>query len=139
MTTVPPKDVGGRPPAVIDLMTVERAASIGCPVEDIAALLGIGRRTLYDHIERDPEIAAAIDRGRGVGRATVRRMQWDKAQTGDTAMLIWLGKVMCGQRDSSVVALTGAGGGPVQSESVTVSITDPIEAARVYQRFMGEG
>src|SRR5580693_8496114 len=139
MTTVPPKDVGGRPQAVIDLLTVERAASIGCPVEDIAALLGIGRATLYDHMRRDPAVADAIEKGRGTGRATIRRMQWEKAQAGDTSMLIWLGKILCGQRDTSVVAVTGANGGPVQSQSVTVSATDPIEAARVYQKVMGEG
>jgi hypothetical protein len=138
MITVPPKDVGGRPPAVIDLLTVERAASIGCPVEDIAALLGIGRATLYDRIGRDPAIAEAIDKGRGSGRATIRRMQWEKASTGDTPMLIWLGKVLCGQRDTSVVAVTGPNGGPVQSVSTTMTIpaNDPIEAARVYQKLM---
>ena len=136
MTTVPPKDVGGRPPAVIDLLTVERAAAIGCPVEDIAALLGIGRRTLYDHMERDPAVADAIEKGRGTGRATVRRMQWEKAQTGDTSMLIWLGKILCGQRDTSVVAVTSPNGGPAQVERVIVPTNDPIEAARVYQKFM---
>jgi hypothetical protein len=135
MTTVPPKDVGGRPPAVIDLLTDERAAAIGCPVEDIAALLGIGRRTLYDHMERDPAVAEAIERGRGTGRASVRRMQWMKAEQGSDTMLIWLGKVLCGQKDSSIVALTGANGGPVQSERVVVS-KDPMEAARTYQRVM---
>jgi hypothetical protein len=134
MITVPPKNVGGRPSAVIDLLTVERAASIGCPVEDIAALLGIGRATLYDHIERDPAVADAIEKGRGTSRATLRRLQWEKAQAGDTSILIWLGKILCGQRDTSVVALTGADRGPVQS--VTVSVTDPFEAARVYQKFM---
>jgi hypothetical protein len=139
MITVPPKNPEGRPPAVIDLVTVERAASIGCPVEEIAALLGIGRRTLYDHIERDPAVADALEKGRGTGRATIRRMQWEKAQAGDTSMLIWLGKILCGQRDTSVVAVTGANGGPVQSQSVTVSTIDPIEAARVYQKVMGEG
>ena len=137
MTTVLPRNVGGRPPAVIDLLTVERAAAIGCPVEDIAALLGIGRRTLYDHMERDPAVADAIEKGRGTGRATLRRMQWEKAQAGDTSMLIWLGKVMCGQRETSVVAMTGPNGGPVQSERVTVSV-DPIEAARVYQNVWGD-
>jgi hypothetical protein len=130
MTTVPPKDVGGRLPAVIDLLTVERAAAIGCPVEDIAALLGIGRRTLYEHMERDPAVADAIEKDRGTGRATVRRMQWEKAQTGDTSMLIWFGKILCGQRDTSVVAVTNPNGGPVQSECVIVPATDPIEAAR---------
>ena len=39
--------------------------------------------------------------------------------------------------DKSEVAVTGADRGPVQS--VTVSVTDPIEAARVYQKFMSEG
>jgi hypothetical protein len=91
-------------------------------------------------MEQDPELAEAMDRGRGMGRASLRRMQWEKAEVGDTSMLIWLGKVLCGQRDSSVVAVTGANGGPVQSERVTVPVNDPIEAARVYQKFMsGDG
>jgi predicted DNA-binding transcriptional regulator AlpA len=119
---------------------VERAASIGCTVEDIAALLGLSRKTIYNHMEQDPELAEAMDRGRGMGRASLRRMQWEKAEVGDTSMLIWLGKVLCGQRDSSVVAVTGANGGPVQSERVIIPTNDPIEAARVYQKFMsGDG
>jgi hypothetical protein len=40
--------------------------------------------------------------------------------------------------DKTEVAVAGPKGGPVQSERVTVSITDPIEAARVYQRLMAE-
>jgi hypothetical protein len=40
--------------------------------------------------------------------------------------------------DKAEIAVTGADRGPVQS--VTVSVTDPIEAARVYQKFMsGDG
>ena len=50
-----------------------------------------------------------------------------------------LGLVMCGQRETSVVAMTGPNGGPVQSERVVVS-KDPMEAARTYQRVMsGDG
>jgi hypothetical protein len=137
MFTVPPKNPEGRPPAVIDLLTVERAASIGCTVEDIAALLGLSRKTIYNHMEQDPELAEAMDRGRGMGRASLRRMQWEKAEAGSDTMLIWLGKVFCGQKDTSVVALTGpAGTGPVQSVSLVTN--DPIEAAKVYQKFMSE-
>ena len=41
--------------------------------------------------------------------------------------------------DKTEVAVTGANGGPVQSERVTVP-ADPIEAARVYQKVMsGDG
>jgi hypothetical protein len=90
-------------------------------------------------MQRDPAVADAIEKGRGTGRATVRRMQWEKASTGDTSMLIWLGKILCGQRDTSIVAVTGANGGPVQSERVVVS-KDPMEASRTYQRVMsGDG
>jgi hypothetical protein len=41
--------------------------------------------------------------------------------------------------DKAEVALTGANGGPVQSDRVIVPVNDPIEAARVYQKVMGEG
>jgi hypothetical protein len=55
-----------------------------------------------------------------------------------SAMLIWLGKVILGQRDTSAVVLTGANGGPVQTVNATVEIpaNDPIEAARAYQKLM---
>ena len=89
-------------------------------------------------MERDPAVADAIEKGRGTGRATIRRMQWEKAQTGDTPMLIWLGKVLCGQKDTSAVVLTGPNNGPVQSERVIVPV-DPIEAARAYQKLISEG
>ena len=144
MFTVLPKNPEGRPPAVIDLLTVERAASIGCTVEDIAALLGLSRKKIYNHMEQDPELAEAMDRGRGMGRASLRRMQWEKAEAGSDTMLIWLGKVLCGQKDTSAVVLTGPNNGPVQSQSVSATVeipaNDPIEAARVYQKLMsGDG
>jgi hypothetical protein len=144
--TVPAKhghrgEGGGRPFVAIDLDTVERAASIGCPVDEIAALLGIGRSTLYDHLNADgkyydPKVAEAIEKGRATGKSTIRRMQWEKANTGDTAMLIWLGKVVLQQRDTSVIAHTGPDGGPVQTVH-QVSLTDPVEASKAYQKIMG--
>jgi hypothetical protein len=69
-------------------------------------------------------------------------MQWMRAEAGSDTMLIWLGKVMCGQKDTSAVVLTGPNNGPVQSQSVSVTVpmNDPIEAARVYQKLMsGDG
>jgi hypothetical protein len=40
--------------------------------------------------------------------------------------------------DKTEVAVVGANGGPGQSQSVTVSTADPIEAAWVYQKVMSE-
>jgi hypothetical protein len=135
MITIPPKDVGGRPRAVIDILAVERAASVGCPVADIAAILGVSIATFYNHMERDPAIAEAIDKGRGQGRGSVRRRQFEKAMDGSDTMLIWLGKVMCDQKETSAVIVSGPNGGPVQNQ---VSTSDPIEASRVYQKVMSE-
>jgi hypothetical protein len=91
-------------------------------------------------MERDPAIAEAIERGRGNGRGSVRRAQFEKAMGGSDTMLIWLGKVLCGQKDTSAVVVTGANNGPVQTERVIIPTNDPIEAARVYQKFMaGDG
>jgi hypothetical protein len=89
----------GRPKASIDIALAERSASIGCTTDEIATLLGIGRRTLHDRMKLEPEIQAAIDRGRDKGRATLRRAQWKSAMAGNTTMQIWLGKQMLGQRD----------------------------------------
>lgn len=99
---------GGRPPIPIDLDVVRRAASIGCTSEEIAAMLGIGRRTLFDRMEQDPDIKDAVDEGRAQGRVTLRRLQWKEAQAGNPTMLIWLGKQLLGQRDKHDVTADGS-------------------------------
>jgi hypothetical protein len=98
---------GGRPPTPIDLDVVRRAAGIGCTVDEIAAVLGVPRRTLYDRMEQDLEIRCALDEGRDQGRATLRRLQWQQAHAGNATMLIWLGKQLLGQRDKHEVEQTG--------------------------------
>ena len=40
-----------------------------------------------------------LKKGRDQGKTSLRRMQWEKAQSGNTTMLIWLGKQMLGQKD----------------------------------------
>ena len=106
----------GRPPKPIDLATVERAAGIGCNEREIAAICDVHFTTFYDKHKNegdDGPIAQAIARGRAKGTGTIRRLQWQKANSGDTAMLIWLGKVMLGQKDTSRQELTGADGGAI--------------------------
>src|SRR6266567_1620837 len=89
----------GRAPVPIDMVVLERAAGIGCNPDELAALAGITSRQLNNRLKADPELAEAVERGRAMGRATLRRMQWDGAKNGNPAMLIWLGKQLLGQRD----------------------------------------
>jgi hypothetical protein len=91
------------PPCKIDLKTLEQLATIHCTVDEAAAVLGICERTLYRQMKK-AEIKEVWERGKGKGRASLRRLQWKAAQGGSTAMLIWLGKQMLGQRDIPIVA-----------------------------------
>jgi hypothetical protein len=72
-------------------------------MDEIAALLSVGRTTLYERMESDEALKAAMEKGRGSGRATLRRLQWQKASAGSDTMLIWLGKQMLGQKDHATV------------------------------------
>jgi hypothetical protein len=113
---LPEKRPNGRPRAEIDLDMVRNAAGIGCTVNEIAAVLGVTRSTLYKYMALNPAVQDAIDEGRDKGAATLRRQQWHKAHAGSDTMLIWLGKQMLGQRDRSEV--TGADGNPIVTEVV---------------------
>lgn len=97
----------GRKPKIVDVKVLERAASIGCTVDEISALAGITLPTLLSRIAQDPSIGEAIERARDTGRATLRRMQWNGAKAGNATMLIWLGKQILGQRDQIDQNLSG--------------------------------
>lgn len=108
----------GRPKADIDLEVVRNSAKIGCTINEIAAVMGISRSTMFKHMSENPDIQVAIDEGRDMGCGTLRRYQWHKAEAGSDTMLIWLGKQMLGQKDKS--ELTGADDGPVRVQVVLV-------------------
>jgi len=57
-------------------------------------------RTLEDRYTNDPDIRATINRGREVGKLSVRRKQMQiMNDMNSTTMAIWLGKQLLGQRD----------------------------------------
>ena len=83
----------GRPKKQLDTNLIERLSSIFCTNEEIASIVGCHSDTLADNFSE------YLKKGRQRGKMSLRRMQWDKAQTGNTTMLIWLGKQMLGQKD----------------------------------------
>jgi len=95
--TIP--DLGGRPEVDIDYTVVERAAAIGCNIEEISSLVGCTRRTIHNRVKTDERLAEALHRGKDGGAVTLRRKQWHNAMAGSDTMLIWLGKQLLKQRD----------------------------------------
>ena len=86
-----------RPKADIDGEQVKKLAELHCSVNEIADILGCGRDTIYRRFK------AELDKGRAEGRTRLRSMQFRAAGNGSTAMLIWLGKQILGQKDQQEI------------------------------------
>jgi hypothetical protein len=118
------KNHGGRPRIEIDLAAVERMASIQCTDEEIACMLGVSINTITRRKADDPAFMKVLEEGRGKGRATLRRLQWQRANAGSDTMLIWLGKQTLGQTDRHEVS--GPDGGAI---SYVIRAPTPVESA----------
>jgi hypothetical protein len=94
------KNPVGRPKIEINLDELERLSALNCTMPELAAYFRVPLRTLEDKYTNDPEIRATINRGREVGKLSVRRKQMQiMNDMNSTAMAIWLGKQLLGQRD----------------------------------------
>ena len=69
----------------------ESLAAQGLTMDQIASVLGMGERTLYEKQAKYPQISQAIKDGRSKGIATVSNALFTKAKAGDnTAMIFYL-------------------------------------------------
>lgn len=92
------------PPKIpIDMEQVRKLAAIDCTNAEIAAVLKISIGTLERRCRQ------AIAEGKEEGKASIRRKQFEIAQKGNVAMLIWLGKQRLGQTDKQDTQLQHSG------------------------------
>lgn len=92
----------GRPRKTVDTAKLRLLAARMNSVEDMARVLDVSADTL----ERN--FADVIERGRAEARASLRAAQFAAAMKGNPALLIWLGKVLLGQRETVEVEATAA-------------------------------
>lgn len=96
--------MAGRPKIEINWEDVRKLSLLQCTQNEIASFLGVSVDTLL----RRKEFCELHKKGMEEGRMSLRRLQWKKAQEGNTTMLIWLGKQYLGQSDKQ--ELTGKDG-----------------------------
>lgn len=87
--------------------------------EMIADYLGVSRVTLAAKMDADPALEAAYMRGKAKAIAVVSGGLLAKAREGDTASAIFYLKTQAGWRETNRTEVTGANGGPIQTEDVT--------------------
>lgn len=85
-----------RPRKKIDMDMVEKLASEGCTVAEIAAHFGVHQSTLY----RRKKFKEVYERGLAKCKLSIRRALYKKAINGDTKALIFLAKNMLGMSDN---------------------------------------
>jgi hypothetical protein len=92
----------GRPLKHIDQVQFEKLCSILCTLEDIAGFFDCSPDTIENWCKKTYKetFSETYKRKSAVGRVSLRRKQFEIAMTGNTTMLVWLGKQQLGQRDT---------------------------------------
>jgi hypothetical protein len=121
-----PRSGAGRKAIPIDLIELEKLASISCTDKEIAGFFNVSVRTIEQRRKKQPDFAEAISRGNAKCHIAVRRAQM-KWMEKSPAMCIFLGKQLLGQRDLTPIELTGAKGKPVE---LTLEVLDAIVALK---------
>jgi alkylated DNA nucleotide flippase Atl1 len=76
-------------PSADDFRRIEELAGYGLTMPQIAAVLGMADRTLRDHRVINPEIDAALQRGKAKAAARVGRALFQRAVEGDVPAIRW--------------------------------------------------
>lgn len=117
---------GGRPRIEFDKDTwkqIEGMCEIHCTGEEIAGVLDIDYDTLNARVKDKYTVGFSdyYKRHQGKGKASLRRLQWEAAETGNTTMLVWLGKNVLDQTDKQEVSAT------IKNTTVLQHMLDQLE------------
>ena len=98
----------GRPRIEIDWEQVDRMCGLHCTGEEQASVLGIDYDTLNRACKREHKksFAEYFKQKSASGKMSLRRKQYTSAMSGNTTLLIWLGKNWLGQKDQAEVTTT---------------------------------
>ena len=103
--------MAGRPQAEIDWKKVERYLQAQCDGATISGLLGVAPMTLYRAVKKKYKVnfEAFARQKKAEGSEILRARQFDLAMSGNTSMLIWLGKQYLSQTDKQAIDHTTKG------------------------------
>ena len=76
---------------------IRELAGEGNSVDDIANLMGVD----YNTLKQNENYSRAIELGVADMKANLRHWQMEAAKSGNVTMLVWLGKVILGQREET--------------------------------------
>jgi len=95
----------GRPIKKIDFAELDKLCELQCNIKEIASFFDCHEDTINNAIKKTFNMTfSAYFKQKGAGgKISLRRMQWQNAEKGNTAMLIWLGKQYLNQTDKQEI------------------------------------
>jgi hypothetical protein len=133
------KRIGSRPFLEVDLKfltKIEQLAFGGMKTRFIWAYFELTPAEWELYIKGYPEITRAVDRGRAKGVAFVESKMMQAIGKGDADMIKFYLKSRAEYDTSSTIKVEdNAQSNPV---SFKLTVTDPVEASKIYQRLMGD-
>jgi len=102
-----------RPRKEIDQEQLLKLMQLQCTLQEIAGFFDVDERTIERRCHEffKESFVDVYKKQTGVGKTSLRRLQWKSAQNGNVSMQIWLGKQYLGQTDKSEMESTLKGSG----------------------------
>ena len=112
------KNKGGRPRKRLTKAQVEEVETLSAvlSVEQIGAYFGLGKTTFYEIMKRQPEVFERYQRGKARAVGSVAKNLIMQAREGNTTAAIFYLKTQAGWKETTRQELTGADGGPINTE-----------------------
>jgi hypothetical protein len=87
----------------LDWKVIDKFLVAGCSGVEIAAYIGVGQETIYDRClkEKGVKFHEYVQEKRSKGDSLLKDKQFQIAMSGNTTMLIWLGKQRLDQKEKS--------------------------------------
>ena len=85
---------------------IEALAGYGLTQPQIAAVLDFSGRTLARHKTEEPQVVAALERGRAVAQGNVGKALYTRATGGDVAAIRWYEMTRAGRTEKQRIDLT---------------------------------
>lgn len=110
-------------------------AGYGLPMEKMAAYFRRSKDTLERQVKTDPELAAALEKGRANMSAELRQLAMEQARKGSVPMIIFLLKTKEGFRETDRLELSGPNGGPIESNK-ELGVEEATALLAKYERIL---
>jgi len=102
-----------------NLENLENLCKLNVTHDEIAHYFNVSTKTVQRRYNEEPDFAEAVDRGRSMGKISLRRIQMGLAEDGNATMAVWLGKQLLGQTDKQEIDQYNHG------DKVSIEIVNP--------------